>query len=70
LYPDFKFEQSGFGTNKVIAKTKDGKNKTKQLIPGRKEDLKVLLDFIEEHSNISESNSLAKAQALIEMYKQ
>ena len=29
-----------------------------------------LLDFIEKHSNTSESNSLAKAQALIERYKQ
>ena len=70
LYPDFEFEQSGFGTNRVIAKTKDGKNKTKELVTGKEEDLKVLLDFIEKHSNTSESNSLAKAQALIEMYKQ
>lgn len=69
LYPDFEFEQSGFGTNRVIAKTKDGKNKTKQLVPGKEEDLKVLLDFIEKHSNTSGSNSLAKAQALIERYK-
>jgi len=69
LYPNFEFEQSGFGTNRVIAKTKDGKNKTKELVTGKKEDLKVLLDFIEKHSNTSESNSLAKAQALIEMYK-
>lgn len=70
LYPDFEFEQSGFGTNRVIAKTKDGKNKTKELVTGKEEDLKVLLDFIEKHSNTSESNSLAKAQALIERYKQ
>ena len=69
LYPDFEFEQSGFGTNRVIAKTKDGKNKTKELVTGKEEDLKVLLDFIEKHSNTSESNSLAKAQALIERYK-
>lgn len=69
MYPDFEFEQSGFGVNKVIAKTKDGENKTKELIPGKEEDLKILLDFIEKHSNTSKGNSLAKAQALIERYK-
>lgn len=70
LYPGFEFEQSKWGFDRIIAKTKDGKSKTKELVTGKKEDLKVLLDFIEKHSNTSESNSLAKAKALIDRYKQ
>lgn len=69
LYPGFKFEQSGFGTNRIIAKTKDGKNKTKELTPGKEDDLKILLDFVEKHSNNDKTDSSAKAKALIDKYK-
>ena len=69
LYPGFKFEQSGFGTNRIIAKTKDGKNKTKELTPGKEDDLKILLDFVEKHSNNDKTDSSARAKALIDKYK-
>jgi len=69
LYPGFKFEQAAALKDRVVVKTKDGKNKTKELTPGKEDDLKILLDFVEKHSNNNKTDSSAKAKALIDKYK-
>ena len=50
IYPNFKFEQAGFGTNKVVAISPNGKNKTKPLSTGNPNDYETLKKFIEENS--------------------
>lgn len=50
IYPNFKFEQAGFGTNEIVAISPNGENKTKELSTGNPEDYKVLIDFIKENS--------------------
>ena len=61
FYPDFTFEQTGFGTDKVIATSPNGENKTKALSTGNKDDYKILIEFIEKNSNKSNSLSISGA---------
>jgi len=56
-YPEFSFEQAGFGTDKIIVTSPDGKVSSQELSTGSERDFKKLTEFIEKNSASTSSTS-------------